>query len=83
MRTPVFTIDRSFLPSGADLVETIATISPKARSSRWKTAVSCLADSYTIQWVGEAGHVFDGLGHTLGVFADLGALVDHAETATA
>ena len=28
MRTPVFTIDRSFLPSGADLVETIATISP-------------------------------------------------------
>ena len=38
---------------------------------------------YTVQWVGEAGHVFDRRGRTLGVFADLDALVDHAETATA
>ena len=38
---------------------------------------------YTIQWVGEAGYVFDGHGHPLGVFAHLDALVHHAETATA
>ena len=37
---------------------------------------------YTIQWTG-AGHVFDGHGRPLGVFADLDALVEHAETVTA
>ena len=38
---------------------------------------------YTIQWIGEAGHVFDNSGRPLGIFAHLDALVDHAETATA
>ena len=38
---------------------------------------------YTIQWTGGAGHVFDGHGRPLGVFADVDALVEHAERATA
>ena len=85
MRTTVFTIDRMFLPSRGELAETIAghlvsgeiiqvEDGAKPRDERLR---------YTIQMVGEAGHVFDGRGRPLGVFADLDALVDHAEATTA
>ena len=33
--------------------------------------------------IGEAGHIFDSCGRSLGVFADLDALVQHAERMTA
>ena len=85
MTTPVTSVDRARLPVFADLVETIGnhlgngdivqvedSRKPPGRQLR-----------YTIQWTGGAGHVFDGLSHPLGVFADLDALVAHAEITTA
>ena len=85
MRAAIFTIDRMRFPVRADLVETISnhlgneeivqvedSRKPPGRQLR-----------YTIQWTGGAGHVFDGHGRSLGVFADVDALVEHAETATA
>ena len=85
MRTAIFTIDRAGIPVLADLAETISnhlgneeivqvedSRKPPGRQLR-----------YTIQWTGGAGHVFDGHGRPLGVFADVDALVAHAEAATA
>ena len=85
MSTPVTSIDRARIPVFADLAETIGnhlgngdivpvedSRKPPGRQLR-----------YTIQWTGGAGHVFDSHGRPLGVFADLDALVEHAEAATA
>ena len=83
--TPLFTIDRAGNSARADLAE---TIEPHLGNREIVQVVdSNRPDSerlrYTIQWVGGAGHVFDRHGRPLGVFADLDALVEHAETATA
>ena len=85
MRTATFTIDRAGISVRADLAETVSnhlgnekivqvedSRKPPGRQLR-----------YTIQWTGGAGHVFDGHGRPLGVFADVDALVEHAEAATA
>ena len=84
MRIAVFTIDRMLPNSPAELAETIAkhlgngemvqvndSTKPPGRRLR-----------YTIQWIGEAGYVFDGSGRMLGIFADVDALVAHAEAVT-
>ena len=85
MPIPVTSIDRAEIPVFADLAETIGnhlgndeivqvedSRKPPGRRLR-----------YTIQWTGGAGHVFDRHGRPLGVFADVDALVCHAEGATA
>ena len=85
MRTSAFTIDRSCLSLRVDLAETIANHLAKGDIVQLEDSRKPPARQlrYTVQWVGDAGHVFDGRGRTLRVFADLDALVDHAETATA
>ena len=84
MRT-IFTVDRAGALVRVDWVETI-------RDHLGNDEIVQIVDSewpanerlrYTIQWIGGAGHVFDGHGYPLGVFADLDALVEHAETVTA
>ena len=85
MRTPVFIIDRLLLPSRADLTETISNHLGnneivQVTDSNWPDSERL---RYTIQWTGGAGHVFDGRGNRLGVFADLDAMIQHAEAATA
>lgn len=84
MRTPVFVIDRTFLPGGADLAETIANHLGKGEIVQVEDSSKPSSERlrYTIQWNDEAGHVFDGSGRGLGVFADLDALLQHAETTT-
>ena len=85
MRTPIFTIDRAGIPVFADLAETIGNhlgngdIVHVEDSRKPPSRRLC----YTIQWTGGTGHVFDGHCRPLGVFADVDALVHHAETATA
>ena len=85
MRTAIFTVDRAKIPLRADLAETIGNHLGndeivQAVDSDWPAGERL---RYTIQWNGGAGHVFDGLGRQLGVFADLDALVEHAEAVTA
>lgn len=84
-RTPVFVVNRTWLPIRADLVEAIANHLDKGEivrveDSEWPASERL---RYIVRWVGEAGHVFDGRGDRLGVFADLEALVQHAEMMTA
>ena len=85
MQTPIVTINRARMPVFADLAETISNHLGNGEivqvvDSSWPNSERL---RYTIQWTGGAGHVFDGHGRPLGVFADLDALVQHAETATA
>ena len=85
MRTTIFTVDRARVPIRSDLVETISNHLGNDEivqvvDSDWPAAEWL---RYTIQWTGGAGHVFEGHGRPLGVFADLDALVEHAETITA
>ena len=85
MRTPVFVINRRYLQVHAELAETIAMHLAKGeivqvQDTDWPPHERL---RYIVQWVGEAGHVFDGKGDRLGVFADLDALVQHAEMMTA
>ena len=85
MRTTIFTVDRVGVPIRTDLVEIVGDHLGNAKivqvvDSEWPEGERL---RYTIQWTGGAGHVFDGHGRPLGVFADLDALVEHAETVTA
>ncbi len=83
--TTVSTVDRSSFKLHADLVEAIASHLAQAdvvqvQDSEWPLGKRL---RYIIQWVGDAGYVFDGAGEPMGVFADTKALVQHAETMTA
>ena len=85
MRTTVFTIDRARTLLRDALNEIIeahlkAGEIVQVEDSKWPAGERL---RYTIQIVGGAGHVFDGHGRPLGVFADLDALVAHAEGVTA
>ena len=85
MRTAIFTIDRAGIALRPDLAETIGNHLGneeivQVEDSRKPPGIRL---RYTIQWTGGAGHVFDGHGRPLGVFADVDALIEHAETATA
>ena len=85
MRTTIVTIDRAGIPVLADLAEAIGKHLGKEEIVQVEDTNWPAGDRlrYTIQWNGGAGHVFDGHAHTLGVFADVDALVHHAERATA
>ena len=84
MPTPVVSIDRAGM-AYADLTEKIGNHLGndeivQVTDSNWPASGRL---RYTIQWTGGAGHVFDGHGRPLGVFADVDALVEHAERLTA
>ena len=85
MQTPVTSIDRAKIPVLADLAETIANHLGNGDIVQVEDSRRPLGRQlrYTIHWTGGAGHVFDGRGRPLGIFADLDALVSHAEAATA
>ena len=85
MKTTIFSIDRAFLKSIDELAETVAEHLQTGEivqvlDSAWPSEHRL---RYTVQRHGEADYVFDGNGRALGVFADLGALIAHAETITA
>ena len=80
-----FTVDRTIFASREDLAEMIANHLGSDEivqvvDSKWPAGERL---RYTIQRNGNAGHIFDGHGCRLGVFADLDAPAHHAETATA
>ena len=84
VRTPVFTVDRAGI-SVDQLAEMIADNLMggdivHVTDSRWP---ACERLRYILQWTRDAYRVFDGLGRSLGVFADLDALVQHAERMSA
>ena len=81
---PVFVVDRASCPTCPILAETIACYLETG-------AIVQVADSsepvgerlrYTIQMVDGVAHVFDANDRPLGVFADVQALVKHAESVT-
>ena len=85
MQTSIVTIDRARFSVRADLAETISDHLGNGEivqvvDSNWPASERL---RYTIQWTAGAGHVFDGHGRPWGVFADLDALIEHAERATA
>ena len=83
--TTVSTVDRASFKLRADLVENIARHLAQVdvvqvRDSEWPAGKRL---RYLVQWVGDAGYVFDAEGKPMGVFADIEALVQHAEMTTA
>ena len=85
MRTPIVSLDRATFASCADLAEMIRR---HLDAGEIVQVVDLNGPTgkrlrYSIQWDDHAGHVTDASGRRLGVFADLAALVEHAETFTA
>ena len=84
MPSSVFVVDRTTCMSRPILVETI-------RRYLEQDAVVQIVDStmppgdrfrYGVQMIDGTAHASDAIGRRLGVFADVAALVDHAEAVT-
>ena len=81
----VFVVDRATFTHRADMINVIAFhlegggLVQVEDSSR--PAEDCLC--YDVQRIGDATHAFGVGGRRLGVFADVAAMVEHTENATA
>ncbi len=81
---PVFVVDRASCLTRPILVETIARYLEKGAVVQIEDSSEPVGERlrYTIQMVDGVGHVFDANDRRLGVFADVQALVKHAESVT-